>query len=231
MQINPDNKPYQVPQRCVAYAVQRPFKEYLEQPQQQDIITALGMDETAELCKGFFDGTKANWEKKQTDECYKEYFDLPWIPANANHGMSLAHSFCFVHYYSRLPIIKKTKGFLADSLILVCKIIFAENGLPKIIMSDVGSNFVSERFKEFCRNLKIEQAVSLSYHHQSNRQVGACIKFMKWTLKKCFSINTGNYLALLQVRSNPLWLQLPSPETLAHPPYKENYANQQWVTK
>ena len=43
-----DSKPYQVPLRCVAYALQKPFKEELEWLQQQDIITSLGVDETAE---------------------------------------------------------------------------------------------------------------------------------------------------------------------------------------
>ena len=50
-------------------------------------------------------------------------------------------------------------------------------------MADAGGNFVSEKFKEFCRNLNIEQAVSSTYDHQSNEQVDACIKIIKWMLK------------------------------------------------
>ena len=53
-------------------------------------------------------------------------------------------------------------------------------------MSDSGSNFVSDKFKTFCRSLNIEQAFSLSYHHQSYGQVEACIKVVKHALKKCF---------------------------------------------
>ena len=37
----------------------------------------------------------------------------------------------------------------ADSLILACKVIFSEFGLPKKIMSDAGGNFISDKFKEF----------------------------------------------------------------------------------
>ena len=48
LQVNPDSKPYHMPQRCVAYALQKPFKEELEQLKQQDIITPPGMDNTAE---------------------------------------------------------------------------------------------------------------------------------------------------------------------------------------
>ena len=47
----------------------------------------------------------------------------------------------------------------ADSLILACKIIFTEYGLPKKIMSDAGGNFISENFKRFYKNQNIEQVV------------------------------------------------------------------------
>ena len=52
-------------------------------------------------------------------------------------------------------------------------------------MSDVGTNFVSDRFRKFCSSLNIEQAVASAYHHQSNGQVEACIKFIKSMFKKC----------------------------------------------
>ena len=39
-------------------------------------------------------------------------------------------------------------------------------------MSDVGSNFVSEKFRGICRNHLVEQAVSSSYHYQSSGQGG-----------------------------------------------------------
>ena len=50
-------------------------------------------------------------------------------------------------------------------------------------MSDAGGNFISEKIKNFCNSLNVEQAVSSSYHNQSNRQVEACIKFIKHTIK------------------------------------------------
>ena len=53
LQVKPDSKPYQTPQRCVVYALQKSFKEWLEQIQQQDIITPLGMNEIVEWCNSF----------------------------------------------------------------------------------------------------------------------------------------------------------------------------------
>ena len=60
LQVKPDSKPYQVPLRCVAYALQKPFKEEIEWLQQQDIITPLGVDVTAEWCNNFVLVSKPN---------------------------------------------------------------------------------------------------------------------------------------------------------------------------
>ena len=48
LQLKPDSKPYQTPPRCVAYALQKPFKEELKWLQELDIITPLGVDKIAE---------------------------------------------------------------------------------------------------------------------------------------------------------------------------------------
>ena len=53
LQLKPHSKPYQVPPRCVAYALQKPFKEELECLQKVDIITPPGLDEMVEWCNSF----------------------------------------------------------------------------------------------------------------------------------------------------------------------------------
>ena len=57
-----------------------------------------------------------------------------------------------------------------------------EFGLPKNILSDVGRNFISDKFRQFCRQLNIEKTATSSYHHQGNGQVEACINFVKHTI-------------------------------------------------
>ena len=90
---------------------------------------------------------------------------------------------CIIDYHSKLPLIKRMEGLSAGSLIATIKVIFTEYGIPHRLMSDTGSYFVSGKFRSFCSTLNIEQAVSSSYHHQSNGQVKACIKFIKHTIK------------------------------------------------
>ena len=121
---------------------------------------------------------------------------------------------CIVDYHSIFPIIKKVEDLSADSLILTCKVIFAECRIPKKLMSDSGSNLISDKFKTFCKSLNIEQSFLSSYHHQSNGQVEAWIKFIKCTLKKCFDSRVDPYIVLLQIHMTPLGQGLSSPATM-----------------
>ena len=75
---------------------------------------------------------------------------------------------CIVDYHSKFPVIKKLEGLSAKSLITTTKVIFAEYGIPQKLMSDAGTNFISERFQQFCKAINMEQAILLVYHHQSN---------------------------------------------------------------
>ena len=77
-------------------------------------------------------------------------------------------------------------------------------------MSDMGTNFVADRFWQFCKSINVEQVISSTYHHQSNGQVEACIKFIKCTFKKCADSGRAINMALLQICTMPLSQGLPS---------------------
>ena len=121
---------------------------------------------------------------------------------------------CIVDYNSKFPIVKRLEGLSAENLTNAVKIIFTEYGIPHKIMSDAGTYFVSDRFWKFCRAINVEQATLLAYHHQSNGQVEACIKFIKQTFKKCAKSGRDIYMALLQICTTPLGPGLPSLATL-----------------
>ena len=104
-----------------------------------------------------------------------------------------------VDYYSKFPVVKRLEGLSAESLIAAMKVIFTEYGKPHEVMSGTGTNFVSDKFWTFCNSINVEQAVSLAYHHQSNGQVKACIKFIKCTLKRCANSGGDMNMALLQI--------------------------------
>ena len=95
---------------------------------------------------------------------------------------------CIVDYHSQFPIVKRAEDMSAENLILACKVIFSEYGLPKRIMSDAGGNFISDNFRQFCKCMNIEQVTSSSYYHQSNGEVEAYIKFVKPTMKNALKL-------------------------------------------
>ena len=121
---------------------------------------------------------------------------------------------CIVDYNSKCPIVKRLEGLSAENLTNAVKIIFVEYSIPHKIMSDAGTNFVSDRFQKFCRAINVEQA-TLAYHHQSNGQVKACFKFIKQTFKKCAISSRDINMALLQIHTTPLGPGLPSLATLS----------------
>ena len=80
-------------------------------------------------------------------------------------------------------------------------------------MSATITSFVPEKLRDICKKLNIEQTLS-SYYFQSIGQVEACIKFVKWTVKKCFKGNVSVHLVLLLIRCMPMGVGLPSLTTL-----------------
>ena len=91
---------------------------------------------------------------------------------------------------------KDDEGLSTENLIATAKVIFAEYGIPYKFMSDAGTNFISDRLRKLCSSLNIKQAVSSAYHHQSNGQVKACIKFIKCMFKNCANSNGDINMAL-----------------------------------
>ena len=119
-----------------------------------------------------------------------------------------------IDYNSKFPVIKGMEGLSAESLIATIKVIFVEYGILCRLMTDAGSNFVSEKFRSFCSSLNIEQAVLSLYHDQSNKQIKVCIKFIKCTIKKCLDSGSDMHMGFQEIQTTPLGQGLPSPAML-----------------
>ena len=139
----------------------------------------------------------------------------PWevVSANVFH-FNNKNYLCIVDYHSKFPVIKRLERLSAESLVNTVKIILTKYGIPPKIMSDTGTNFISDMFQQFCKSINVEQAVLSAYHYKSNGQVEACIKFIKCTFKKCSQLGRDINMALLQNYTTLLGQGLPSPATL-----------------
>ena len=86
----------------------------------------------------------------------------PWDVKGADvFQLNNKNYICTVDYHNKFPVIKRMEGLSAASLIAAVKNIFVEYGIPQRIMSDAGSNFISEKFKTFCT----ASTLSRHYHH------------------------------------------------------------------
>ena len=122
----------------------------------------------------------------------------PWEVVSADiFTINNKRLLCIVDDYSKLPLVKTVGSLVANDLVEMTKMIFVEYGPPRKIFSHTGKNFTSKMFRQFCRQMSMQQSITLSYHHQSNDQVEMCIKFVKLTIKKCLATNQDVSLALL----------------------------------
>ena len=62
---------------------------------------------------------------------------------------------CIVDYHSKFPIVKRLEGLSAESLITKIKVIFSEYGIPQKLMSDAGTNLISDKFWQLCKTINV----------------------------------------------------------------------------
>jgi transposase InsO family protein len=82
-------------------------------------------------------------------------------------------------YPDVIPVHSMTSGQTVTALRKLC----AQHGLPETIVSDNGTQFKSQVFKEFCRTNAINHILSTPYHPQSNGRADKFVDTFKRGLK------------------------------------------------
>ena len=120
----------------------------------------------------------------------------PWdVPGTDIFHFNNKKYLCIVNYPSKFPMVKRLEGLSAENLITTVKVIFREYGILHKLMSDAGTNFVSDKFWKFCNSINIEQVVLSAYHHQNNGQG----EVHKMNVQKCTDSGGDINLTLLQI--------------------------------
>ena len=65
-----------------------------------------------------------------------------------------------VDYFSQFPVVRKLQSLHLMSVIKILKEIFTTVGIPKCIISDVGTQFTSQEFKDFMRDWQIDHRIT-----------------------------------------------------------------------
>ena len=89
-----------------------------------------------------------------------------------------------IDYYSRYPEAYILKNGTSAEIISCLTESFARFGIPKALVSDNGSVFVSEGFEAFLISLGISHIRSSNYHPQSNGAIERLHSIMKSRLKR-----------------------------------------------
>ena len=76
-----------------------------------------------------------------------------------------------IDYYSRYKEVKVTKSISSAQIIKILKEIFSRLGFPVSITADNGRQFVSEEFREYCRECNIRLRNTVPYWPQMNGEV------------------------------------------------------------
>jgi len=129
--------------------------------------------------------------------------DIPPMPW-AKVGMDLfTHKMntylIIVDYYSDYFEFTKLSDQRADTSIQACKEQFARHGVPQIVHSDGGPQFISAEFQQFAKSWEFQHSLSSPYHSQSNGKAESAVKIAKAILKKA----ADPMKALLEWRNTP----------------------------
>ena len=119
-----------------------------------------------------------------------------------------------IDYFSWFPVVKQLQSLHSLSVIKHLKDIFTEIGIPRCIVSDGGTQFTSQEFKDFTKAWGIQHTVTSPTNAQSNGQAESFVQTIKNSLTKAMEGGEDPHLAILTYITTPLNHSLPSPAEL-----------------
>ena len=141
--------------------------------------------------------------QKETLKQHDEY-QSPWAKIGIDlfeiHGRNYLVT---VDYYSNFIEVDHMTSTTSKQCITKLKAHFARYGIPLQIVSDSGSQFVSQEFKQFTHDWGINHITSSPLHHQSNGKAESAVKIIKNMMTKANQDGTDQYEALLELRNTP----------------------------
>lgn len=97
---------------------------------------------------------------------------------------TVAYYLVVVDSSTKWPEILQTRSPTSSTTIFFLRECFARFGIPTVIVTDNGSQFVSAEFRKFCEELGIVHFRTAPYHPQSNGQAERFVDTLKRSLKK-----------------------------------------------
>lgn len=108
-----------------------------------------------------------------------------------------------VDHYSDFFELDELPDMTAKTTITMCKRNFARYGIPLDIVSDGGTNFDCQEFRNFEREWEFNFKTSSPYHQQGNGKTEAAVGIAKSLIKKCVENGEDFHKGLLLWRNTP----------------------------
>ncbi|CAB3223790.1 unnamed protein product [Arctia plantaginis] len=136
----------------------------------------------------------------------------PWVKV----GMDLFYFnginyLLIVDYHSKFIETIELVSTLSDSIIKHLKNTFSRLGIPQIVVSDCGPQFISNEFRKFAREWCFNHVTTSPRYPQSNGQSERAVQIVKNIMKKSMHSKSDYRLALLEYLNTPISENLPSP--------------------
>uniref|UniRef100_A0A8R1EB09 RNA-directed DNA polymerase n=1 Tax=Caenorhabditis japonica TaxID=281687 RepID=A0A8R1EB09_CAEJA len=92
----------------------------------------------------------------------------------------------FVDAFSKFMIAEPVENQLAETLCEVFKNrVVARFGTPKLLVTDQGTNYTSNLFRDMLKTMQVEHRMSTPHHHQANGQVERANQTIETMLRQC----------------------------------------------
>ena len=130
---------------------------------------------------------------------------LPWFKIGVDIFEHRPHHYLLVSdYFSKFPVVKKLTNQTAGHVISLLKTIYSEYGVPATLYTDQGSQFVSQEFKQFALQYRLEVQHSSPTYPPSNGFIEAMVKVVKGIMEKGEESGSDPHLAMLIYRATPI---------------------------
>ena len=113
-------------------------------------------------------------------------------------GKDLVAMVDYLTYFIEVSELQQT---LATTVINAIKQHFAQHGVPVVVHTDGGPQFMSQEFQAFSRAWEFVHTVSFPYHSQSNGKVH--VESAVKIVKRLFKQSSDPYMALLEWHNTP----------------------------
>lgn len=144
-----------------------------------------------------------NRQQKETLMSH-EIADRPWERVGVDlFELGNQHFLVTVDYFSNFWEVDMLASTNTVAVIKKLKAHFARYGIPTILISDNGPQFISKEFSDFAVQFDFEHRTSSPKYPQSNGMAESAVKTAKSLIKKALASNSDPYLAILDCRNTP----------------------------